>query len=102
MDYVGGTIVMACGMGMAMSRHQLHLGAVPVSKAGVGSATNDTHARDRGALGVAVWHGVERRLSQPGNALRDQLDPGLRLRSTASGATKWPGRCGQGVNAIAG
>ena len=74
---LAGMVVMACGMGMAMSpATNSIMGAVPVSKAGVGSATNDTTREIGGALGVAVLGTVlnDAYLSRV-TALRDQLDP---------------------------
>jgi len=50
-----GEIILASGMGFAMSpATDSIMGAVPVSKAGVGSAMNDTTRQLGGALGVAV------------------------------------------------
>jgi len=51
--------VMAFGMGIAMSpTTDLLMSAVPASKAGMGSATNDTTRELGGALGVAVLGSV--------------------------------------------
>ncbi len=50
-----GEIILASGMGFAMSpATDSIMGSVPVSKAGVGSAMNDTTRQLGGALGVAV------------------------------------------------
>ncbi len=50
-----GEIILASGMGFAMSPSTNSImGSVPVSKAGVGSAMNDTTRQLGGALGVAV------------------------------------------------
>jgi MFS family permease len=50
-----GEIILAAGMGFAMSpATDSIMGSVPVSKAGVGSAMNDTTRQLGGALGVAV------------------------------------------------
>lgn len=52
---VVGQIILAAGMGFAMSpATDSIMGSVPVSKAGVGSAMNDTTRQLGGALGVAV------------------------------------------------
>jgi MFS family permease len=54
-----GMGVMAFGMGIAMSpTTDLLMSAVPASKAGMGSATNDTTRELGGALGVAVLGSV--------------------------------------------
>ena len=103
---LAGTVVMACGMGMAMSpATNSIMGAVPVSKAGVGSATNDTTREIGGALGVAAGHGVERRLPQPGNGAADQLDPQAYgfVSSSIQGANEVARQiAAQGGDAIAG
>ncbi|MCD4686563.1 MAG: MFS transporter [Anaerolineae bacterium] len=50
-----GEIILAAGMGFAMSpATDSIMGSVPVSKAGVGSAMNDTTRQLGGALGVAI------------------------------------------------
>ena len=50
-----GELILAAGMGFAMSpATDSIMGSVPVSKAGVGSAMNDTTRQLGGALGVAV------------------------------------------------
>ncbi len=50
-----GLIIMAAGMGVAMSpATDSIMGSVPVNKAGIGSAMNDTTRQIGGALGVAV------------------------------------------------
>jgi len=50
-----GEIILATGMGFAMSpATDSIMGSVPVSKAGIGSAMNDTTRQLGGALGVAV------------------------------------------------
>ncbi|WP_119071959.1 MFS transporter [Aggregatilinea lenta] len=52
---VVGQIILASGMGFAMSpATNSIMGSVPVSKAGVGSAMNDTTRQLGGALGIAV------------------------------------------------
>ena len=52
---VVGQIILAGGMGFAMSpATDSIMGSVPVSKAGVGSAMNDTTRQLGGALGVAI------------------------------------------------
>ncbi|MEO5838747.1 MAG: MFS transporter [Acidimicrobiales bacterium] len=54
-----GMGIMAFGMGIAMSpTTDLLMSAVPASKAGMGSATNDTTRELGGALGVAVLGSV--------------------------------------------
>lgn len=48
-------VVMACGIGMTMApATESVMGALPRSKAGVGSAVNDTTRQVGGALGVAI------------------------------------------------
>jgi hypothetical protein len=50
-----GQIIFSTGMGMGMSpATNSIMGSVPVSKAGIGSAMNDTTRQLGGALGVAV------------------------------------------------
>ncbi|MBZ0294837.1 MAG: hypothetical protein K8L99_19900, partial [Anaerolineae bacterium] len=50
-----GQIILATGLGMAMSpATNSIMGSVPVNKAGIGSAMNDTTRQLGGALGVAV------------------------------------------------
>jgi predicted MFS family arabinose efflux permease len=50
-----GLVAMAAGMGMAMPpATDSIMGSVPVSKAGIGSAMNDTTRELGGALGVAI------------------------------------------------
>jgi hypothetical protein len=52
---VWGEIILAAGMGFAVSpATDSIMGSVPVSKAGIGSAMNDTTRQLGGALGVAV------------------------------------------------
>jgi Na+/melibiose symporter-like transporter len=52
---MAGMAIMAAGMGLAMSpTTDLLMSAVPRTKAGMGSATNDTTRELGGALGVAV------------------------------------------------
>lgn len=52
---VVGQIILAAGMGFAMSpATDSIMGSIPVSKAGVGSAMNDTTRQLGGALGIAV------------------------------------------------
>jgi len=52
---VVGQIILASGMGFAMSpATDSIMGSVPVNKAGVGSAMNDTTRQLGGALGIAV------------------------------------------------
>jgi EmrB/QacA subfamily drug resistance transporter len=52
---VGGMVVLALGMGLAMSpTTDLLMSAVPKSRAGMGSAMNDTTRELGGALGIAV------------------------------------------------
>jgi EmrB/QacA subfamily drug resistance transporter len=56
---LAGMGIMAFGMGIAMSpTTDLLMSAVPASKAGMGSATNDTTRELGGALGVAVLGSV--------------------------------------------
>ena len=56
---LAGMGIMAFGMGIAMSpTTDLLMSAVPRSKAGMGSATNDTARELGGALGVAVLGSV--------------------------------------------
>lgn len=59
-----GQLILASGLGIAMSpATNSVMGSVPVSKAGIGSAMNDTTRELGGALGVAIWYTDERRLS---------------------------------------
>ncbi|RIK39913.1 MAG: MFS transporter [Chloroflexi bacterium] len=52
---VAPTLALACGMGLAMSpATNSIMGSIPVSKAGIGSAMNDTNRQLGGALGVAI------------------------------------------------
>ncbi len=55
MQLVGGMVVLAFGMGLAMSpTTDLLMSAVPKARAGMGSAMNDTTRELGGALGIAV------------------------------------------------
>jgi EmrB/QacA subfamily drug resistance transporter len=86
-----GMGIMAFGMGIAMSpTTDLLMSAVPASKAGMGSATNDTTRELGGALGVAVLGSVmaSRYTSEIGGSL-GLLPESARgaARSSLSGAS---------------
>jgi hypothetical protein len=54
-DIVWRMVLMACGMGLTMAPcTESIMGSLPLAKAGVGSAVNDTTRQVGGALGVAV------------------------------------------------
>ena len=56
---IGGIILLAVGMGMTMSpATDSIMGALPVNRAGIGSAMNNTTRQIGGALGVAVLGAV--------------------------------------------
>ena len=55
LDIVWRMVLMACGMGLTMApATESIMGSLPLAKAGVGSAVNDTTRQVGGALGVAV------------------------------------------------
>src|SRR5680860_532605 len=54
-DIVWRMVLMACGMGLTMApATESIMGSLPLGKAGVGSAVNDTTRQVGGALGVAI------------------------------------------------
>ena len=64
---VGGMIVLAVGMGLVMApATESIMGSLPRSKAGVGSAMNDTTRQMGGALGVAIIGSVLASSYRPG------------------------------------
>src|SRR4051794_16145739 len=64
-------VVLACGMGMVMApATESIMGSLPLSKAGVGSAMNDTTRQFGGALGVAIIGSVFATSYRPGVADR--------------------------------
>lgn len=66
-EIVVGMIILACGMGIAMSpATDSIMGSVPESKAGIGSAMNDTTRELGGALGVAILGTVMNDIYQDG------------------------------------
>jgi len=54
-DIIWRLVLMACGMGLTMApATESIMGSLPLGKAGVGSAVNDTTRQVGGALGVAI------------------------------------------------
>jgi EmrB/QacA subfamily drug resistance transporter len=85
---LAGMGIMAFGMGIAMSpTTDLLMSAVPASKAGMGSATNDTTRELGGALGVAVLGSVmaSRYTSQIASSLGVLPAPARSLASSSLG-----------------
>jgi EmrB/QacA subfamily drug resistance transporter len=79
-------IVMACGMGLVMApATDSVMGSLPLAKAGVGSAVNDTTRQVGGALGVAIIGSVLS--STYGNAISDYF-AGKPVPSSAVDAAK--------------
>ena len=71
------------------------MGSLPLAKAGVGSAVNDTTRQVGGALGVAVIGSVLASVygSQVGDFLAGQAGADRRerrARSSSRSATRWP------------
>ena len=74
---VAGMMVMATGMGLVMApATESIMGSLPPSKAGVGSAMNDTTRQMGGALGVAIL----------GSVLASSYRPGVESSLQALGA----------------
>ncbi|MBI5929060.1 MAG: MFS transporter [Chloroflexi bacterium] len=81
-----GQIFLASGLGIAMSpATNSIMGSVPVSKAGVGSAMNDTTRELGGALGVAVFGTLMNTVYQDGVGKLKGLLP-AQLYDIASGS----------------
>lgn len=98
--FVGCMFVMALGMGLTMApATESVMGSIPRSKAGVGSAMNDTTRQVGGALGVAVLGSIvssayrsemERAVftlpETAANAARDSLGAALQVAAQAGPA----------------
>jgi EmrB/QacA subfamily drug resistance transporter len=70
---VGGMVVLALGMGLVMApATESIMGSLPRTKAGVGSAMNDTTRQMGGALGVAIIGSVLAGSYRPGVTARLQ------------------------------
>ena len=93
---VGGLVIMAAGMGTAMSpTTDLLMSTVPRKQAGMGSAMNDTTRELGGSLGVAVFgsllasryaHGLAEALGQVPAEAREQVSGSLAGALRVSGA----------------
>jgi Na+/melibiose symporter-like transporter len=105
LQLVGGMMVLAMGMGLVMApATESIMGSLPPSKAGVGSAMNDTTRQMGGALGVAIIGSVLASSYRPGvesklRALHAPAGVVSAARDSIGGAVDAANRLGQPLRA---
>jgi EmrB/QacA subfamily drug resistance transporter len=91
-------LTLACGMGLSMApATESIMGSIPRSKAGIGSAMNDTTRQVGGALGVAVIGSVLASVYRP-HVVENLSHTVLGKAAAGSGPTAQQAQ--QGINAI--
>ena len=100
-DIVWRMVIMACGLALTMApATESIMGSLPLAKAGVGSAVNDTTRQVGGALGVAVLGSVFTSIysAQIADRLAGQERAGgarwPRRRTPSAARSTWPPRSG--------